>query len=191
MKRFTLITSIICIGLLLNINASQAQTSEKLAEKILNDHKLDTVLEKAKALLSKGFNAGDGYPQVWIRDLNTFIEISCQVYDHKTIRDNLLTFLYLQQPNGEIVDGYALKGHVTWGDPNIYTSPYDTLHVGFKNTVESDQETSLIQAINKYITIVHDTSILYEEIAGMPVLAHLGRSLDYLLKNRYSENISF
>lgn len=187
MKRFTLITSIICIGLLLNINASQAQTSEKLAEKILNDHKLDTVLEKAKALLSKGFNAGDGYPQVWIRDLNTFIEISCQVYDHKTIRDNLLTFLYLQQPNGEIVDGYALKGHVTWGDPNIYTSPYDTLHVGFKNTVESDQETSLIQAINKYITIVHDTSILYEEIAGMPVLAHLGRSLDYLLKNRYSE----
>ena len=64
MKRFTLITSIICIGLLLNINASQAQTSEKLAEKILNDHKLDTVLEKAKALLSKGFNAGDGYPQV-------------------------------------------------------------------------------------------------------------------------------
>lgn len=187
MKRFTWITSIIYIGLLLNINASQAQTSEKLAEKILNDHKLDTVLAKAKALLSKGFNAGDGYPQVWIRDLNTFIEISCQVYDHKTIRDNLLTFLYLQQSNGEIVDGYALKGHVTWGDPNIYTSPYDTLHVGFKNTVESDQETSLIQAIDKYITIVHDTSILYEEIAGMPVLAHLGRSIDYLLKNRYSK----
>jgi hypothetical protein len=45
----------------------------------------------------------------------------------------------------------------------------------------------LIQAIDKYITIVHDTSILYEEIAGMPVLAHLGRSIDYLLKNRYSK----
>jgi adenine specific DNA methylase Mod len=83
MKRFTWITSIIYIGLLLNINGSQAQTSKKLAEKILKDHKLDTVLDKAKALLSKGFNAGDGYPQVWIRDLNTFIEISCQVYDHK------------------------------------------------------------------------------------------------------------
>jgi len=185
MNRFNLVVISACI--FLNINSSQAQSSKKLAEKILNDPKLDTVLEKAKQLLSKGFNAGDGYPQVWIRDLNTFIEISCEVYDHKIIRDNLLTFLYLQQPNGEIVDGYALKGHVTWGDPNIYTSSYDTLHVGFKNTVETDQETSLIQAIGKYITITHDTSILNENIAGMPVLAHLGRSLDYLLKHRYSK----
>jgi|SRR6185437_4890920 len=187
MKKFNLLVLIICSGLFLNINSGRAQSAKKLAEKILNDHKLDTVLNKAKQLLSKGFNAGDGYPQVWIRDLNTFIEISSQVYDHKIIRDNLLTFLYLQQPNGEIVDGYALKGHVTWGDPNIYTSPYDTLHVGFKNTVETDQETSLIQAISKYVAITHDTSILYKKIAGMPVLAHLGRSIDYLLKDRYSK----
>src|SRR5665213_2309310 len=187
MKRFNLVVLVICAGLFLNINASLAQSSKKLAEKILNEHKLDTVLEKAKKLLSKGFNAGDGYPQVWIRDLNTFMEISCQVYDHKIIRNNLLTFLYLHQPNGEIVDGYALKGHVTWGDPNIYTSPYDTLHVGFKNTVETDQETSLTQAIGKYIAITHDTSILHEKIAGMTVLAHLDNSIKYLLKNRYSE----
>ena len=57
------------------------QADKALAEKILNDTKLDTVLSKAKTLLSKGFNAGDGYPQVWIRDLNTFIETSCQVYN--------------------------------------------------------------------------------------------------------------
>jgi hypothetical protein len=187
MKRFNLLVLFVFAGLFFNINSGCAQGSKKLADTILNDPKLDTVLEKAKELLSKGFNAGDGYPQVWIRDLNTFIEISSEVYDHKTIRDNLLTFLKLQQANGEIVDGYAMKGHVTWGDPNIYTSPYDTLHVGFKNTVETDQETSLIQAIGKYITITHDTSILYERIAGMPVLAHLGRSIYYLLKNRYSE----
>jgi hypothetical protein len=187
MKRFNLVVLIACAGLFLNINSGRAQSTERLAQKILNDSKLDTVLDKSKQLLRKGFNAGDGYPQVWVRDFNTFIEISSEVYDHKIIRDNLLTFLYLQQPNGEIVDGYALKEHVTWGDPNIYTSLYDTSHVGFKNTVETDQETSLIQAIGKYIAIAHDTSILYEKIAGTPVLAHLGRSIDYLLKNRYSE----
>ncbi len=187
MKKIKLAVLIVCMGLFFNINSSRAQSSEKLAQEILNDPKLDTVLTKAKRLLSKGFNAGDGYPQVWIRDLNTFIEISSQVYDHKIIRNNLLTFLYLQQPNGEIVDGYALKGHVTWGDPHIYTSPYDTLHVGFKNTVETDQETSLIQAIGKYIKVTRDTSLLHERIAGMSVLAHLVRSIDFLLKNRYSE----
>src|SRR5580765_5959913 len=137
---------ILVAGFLAFTYVGYAQADKALAEKILNDPKLDTVLSKAKAVLSKGFNAGDGYPQVWIRDLNTFIETSCQVYSIDTIRKNLLTFLYLQQPNGEIIDGYVLKGHVTWGDPNMYYSDIDTTHVGFKNTVETDQETSLIQA---------------------------------------------
>ena len=142
---------------------------------------------KAKALLSKGFNAGDGYPQVWIRDLNTFIETSLKVYNVDTIRKNLLTILYLQQPNGEIVDGYVLKGHVTWGDPNMYYSTLDSMHVGFKNTVETDQETSLIQAIGKYIHITGDTSILYEKIGDKTALQCLDASIQFLLKNRYSE----
>ena len=164
-----------------------AQNDKALAEKILNDHRLDSIMIKARALLSKGFNAGDGYPQVWIRDLNTFIETSLQVYNVDTIRKNLLTFLYLQQPNGEIVDGYVLKGHVSWNDPNIYYSMYDTTHVGFKNTVETDQETSLIQAIGKYIRVTGDTSILYEKIGDKTALQRMYESVQFLLKHRYSE----
>lgn len=181
MKNFTRLLPV----LLIFFNAG-AQNNKALAEKILNDHKLDTVSAKAKALLSKGFNAGDGYPQVWIRDLNTFIETSCKVYNTDTIRKNLLTFLYLQQPNGEIVDGYVSKGHVTWNDPNIYYSALDTTHVGFKNTVETDQETSLIQAIGKYIHATGDTSILMEKVGNKTALERLTFSIDYLLKNRYS-----
>ena len=166
-----------------NLNA---QDNQALAQKILNDHRLDTIEAKAKTLLRKGFNAGDGYPQVWIRDLNTFIETSMKVYSLDTIRKNLLTFLYLQQPNGEIIDGYVLKGHVTWGDPNMYYSNLDTTHVGFKNTVETDQETSLIQAIGKYVRATGDTSILNEKIGDKTALQRLAYSIDYLLKNRYS-----
>lgn len=159
----------------------------QLAQKILADKNLDTVYSKATTLLHKGFNAGDGYPQVWIRDFNTFIETSCKVYSKDSVRNNLLTFLKLQQPNGEIVDGYVLKGHVTWNDPNIYTSPNDILHVGFKNTVETDQETSLIQAFAKYIHATGDSSILREQINGKTALQCLAYAVEYLLKNRYSK----
>ena len=168
------------------VSALAAQSPRQLAQEILADKKLDTVYARALALLQKGFAAGDGYPQVWIRDMNTFIEASCKVYDHAVIRESLVNFLRLQQPNGEIVDGYVLKGHVSWNDPNIYTSPADTLHVGFKNTVETDQESSLIQAIGKYIQVTGDSSMLDEIIAGKSVRERLALALYYLMHNRYS-----
>lgn len=177
----------VSVFLLICASAVTAQSDKKLAQQILTDKKLDSVYSKALSLLGKGFAAGDGYPQVWIRDMNTFIETSCKVYDHAIIRQNLVNFLRLQQPNGEIVDGYVLKGHVTWNDPNIYTSPADTLHVGFKNTVETDQETSLIQAIGKYIKITGDSNILSETIDGKTVLSRLAFAIEYLLSNRYSK----
>jgi hypothetical protein len=178
---------LLLVVLLLGVTLKgEAQEHQQLAAQIIADKSLDTVYAKATTLLSKGFNAGDGYPQVWIRDFNTFIETSCKVYSRDSIRENLLNFLKLQQPNGEIVDGYVLKGHVTWGDPNMYTSPNDPAHVGFKNTVETDQETSLIQAIAKYIRVTGDESILQETIAGKTALQRLEISIDYLLKNRYS-----
>ena len=160
--------------------------NRELAKKILEDRTLDSVSVKAGQLLSKGFTAGDGYPQVWIRDFNTFIETSCSVFERGVIRENLLTFLRLQQPDWQIVDGYVLKGHVTWDDPNIYTSQLDSAHVGFKNTVETDQETSLIQAIGKYIRITGDRSILDENIGGLTVINRLERCVQFLLANRYS-----
>lgn len=177
---------LLLVVLLLGVTLKVKVQEQQLAAQITADKTLDTVYAKAAALLSKGFNAGDGYPQVWIRDFNTFIETSCKVYSSDSIRKNLLTFLKLQQANGEIVDGYVLKGHVTWNDPNIYTSDNDHTHVGFKNTVETDQETSLIQAIAKYIRITGDRSILQENIAGKTALNRLELAIAYLLKNRYS-----
>lgn len=34
---------------------------------------------KALEIVKTGFNAGDGYGEVWIRDYNTFIELSAGV----------------------------------------------------------------------------------------------------------------
>lgn len=99
-----------------------------------------------REILKGSFNAGSGYSQVWARDLNTFIETACEVNDPDEIKEALMIFLRLQQPNGEIVDGYVVNEDFTWGDDQVFRSPHDREHVGFKNTVETDQETSWIQA---------------------------------------------
>lgn len=76
-------------------------------------------------------------------------------------------FFHFQQENGEMLDGYVEREAFTWGDPHTYESAIAPGHIGFKNTVETDQETSLIQTIAKYIAKTNDYSILEEEVAGM------------------------
>ncbi len=162
------------------------KTHQELATHILNDTSLQTVEQMARVLLGKGFNAGAVYPQVWIRDLNTFIETSCEVYDQNEIRRHLLTFYYLQQKNGEIVDGFVSKAVNGSQDTDVYTSSADSQHKGFKNTTKTDQETSLIQAVGKYIRKTGDRSILDAKVDGKTVNRRMALSIEYLLQNRYS-----
>ena len=160
---------------------------KELAEKILSDTTMQKVDSMARNLMKKGFYAGSGYQMVWSRDLNTFIELSCEEYDVKIIRENLLMFFHFQQENGEMLDGYVPREAFTWGDPHTYESATAPGHIGFKNTVETDQETSLIQAISKYISKTGDKSILEEDVAGKTVYDRLVFAIDYLLNERYSE----
>jgi hypothetical protein len=163
-------------------------TKEKeLAARILADKTLQQVDSMARDLMKKGFYAGSGYQMVWARDLNTFIELSCQEYDHAVIRENLLMFFHFQQENGELLDGYVPREAFNWDDPNTYESETAPGHIGFKNTVETDQESSLIQAIHKYILHTGDESILQEKVAGISVYESLSLALEYLLSERYSD----
>lgn len=184
MKRL-LITALTAITLL---GCSQTgKEKSNLAKSILNDTSLSVVDTMARALLKKGFNAGSGYSQVWARDLNTFIEIALEETDPREIRGAILVFFALQQPNDEMIDGYVLNKDFTWGDPNQYRSAADTSHVGFKNTVETDQETSLIQIVGKYVSLTGDSSILKEEIAGKTVLERMELMVGYLMRERFNE----
>jgi len=158
----------------------------ELEQLIVNDQSLLNVEQMARDLMKKGFYAGSGYQMVWCRDLNTFIELSCEEYDVNVIRENLLMFFHFQQKNGELLDGYVEREAFTWGDPNTYESTTAQDHIGFKNTVETDQETSLIQAIAKYISKTNDRSILNETVAGKTVYGRLSFAIDYLLSERYS-----
>jgi glycogen debranching enzyme len=156
---------------------SAAQHSLPLAIK-------QNVKTMAEELIKKGFTAGDGYGEVWIRDLNTFIELSCKINDRNVIKKHLITFFQFQQPDGAILDGYipANKGNVGY---QYYKTDLAPEYLGHKNTVETDQETSLVQAIAKYIRGTGDKDILSDSVAGANVQTHMERAMDFLLNKRF------
>jgi hypothetical protein len=53
--------------------------------------------------------------------------------------------------------------------------------------VETDQETSLVQAVYKYIRLTEDKTILQENIGGKTVLQRLEWAMDYLMKEKFSK----
>ncbi|PUV25422.1 hypothetical protein DCO56_10515 [Sphingobacterium athyrii] len=160
-----------------------ARKSEIIAE---IKSKADAVKMKAEQLVRNGFTAGDGYGEVWIRDLNTFVTVASRVNDKELIKKHLLTFFQFQQPDGGILDGYVpvKKGAVPY---NYYHSALAPEYAGHKNTVETDQETSLIQAVAKYIRSTGDKSILKEMVGGVSVQKGLERAMDFLLTKRFNE----
>jgi len=158
--------------------------SQTLARQIMADQDLPRVLDKAKALLKTGLTAGSGYGEVWIRDLNTFIELSLQVNAPAPSRDALLLFFMFQGPEGDIPDGYIPKAQGNVGY-KYRRSPLAPDLLAHKNTVETDQESSLVQAVRKYIAITGDRSILDEKVDGVAVRERMSRALDYVLRRRF------
>lgn len=169
------------------LSCTTTSPQQQLAETILNDTTLHQVDSMARSIISQGFNAGSGYSQIWARDMNTFIEVACEETNQTDIRNAILLFFALQQPNDEMIDGYVLKPDFTWYDNHPYYADAAPDHVGFKNTVETDQESSLIQIVGKYIRKTGDTSILREDVAGRTVLERMDDMVDYLMRERYSD----
>jgi hypothetical protein len=131
-------------------------TSKSLAIRILRDKKIDSVYLKAKGLISKGFTAGSGYSEIWIRDFNTFINASLDVSSPEEVKGKLFLFFKFQAFDGNIVDGVIQKTKVTSEGYQYRYSKLATNWAAHKNTVETDQETSLIQAVKKYVDRAKD-----------------------------------
>lgn len=164
---------------------AQKAGNRELSTAIRNDHRLDTIQARALRLLT-GFNAGTSYGEVWIRDLNTFIKGSLKVQSPEKVRSVLLLFFKMQGNGGDIVDGFIdiKKAQVGYEFRYFPQAPDWVAH---KNTVETDQESSLIQAVRKYIDVTGDTSILEEKIGEKTVIRRMEDALTYILKERWSE----
>jgi hypothetical protein len=184
MKKIGFIGLLFCMSIAAN---AQKISNKGLAHKILQDSRLDTIQSRALNLLS-GFTAGTSYGEVWIRDFNTFINGSLQIHKKEKVKDLLLAFFRFQGKDGNIVDGYipdekADKSYMP--DRFIYSNLMPG-YAAHKNTVETDQESSLIQAIGKYIDYTSDTSILDETVNGISVLKRMEMAMNFILTKRWS-----
>ena len=167
---------------------SKNLADKKLRQKISGDTNLAFVKAKALEIVKTGFNAGDGYGEVWIRDYNTFIELSGKVYDKQTLKKNLLVFFRMQGVDGNIIDGFIPKEKAVQseiGYDYIY-SDLEPGYAGHKNTVETDQESSLVQAVHKYLGITGDKGFLDEQVDGKSIKGRLESALLFLMDHRFN-----
>src|SRR5690606_22204162 len=155
MKKHYLLLMLLVINLA--VLAQERQPFDKaLSEKIKNNEYFHFVKAKALEVMKIAFNAGDGYREVWIRDYNTFIELAAQVYEKEVLKENLLVFLRMQGEDGDIIDGFTPVKKVGEVEYDFIYSPLEPRYAGHKNTVETDQESSLVQSVYKYIRLTND-----------------------------------
>lgn len=143
------------------------------------------VKQMAEKLISTGYSAGQAYQEIWIRDFNTFAGLACHTNNKKEIKNILINFLKFQQNDGAIVDGY-----VSVDKKEKYKYFYTKSLPGYaahKNTIETDQESSLLQAVKKYIDFTGDIAFLNEVVEGKTVSARLENALLFLYNKRFSE----
>lgn len=150
-----------------------------------DDEQMDLVIELGKEIVGQGFNAGSGYKEVWIRDYNTFIELSMEVMPDSVIRHNLNMFYACQEMDGNVPDGFLSRTEANPETDSYYkVSPHEPDYVYYKNTVETDQESSLVQAVAKYVNKSGNRDYLQEYHYGATVYEHLVKAMNYLLEEK-------
>ncbi len=178
----------LCLTLLSACTSSvKTKMDSDLANKIRNDEYFAFVKEKALEIVGTGFNAGDGYREVWIRDFNTFIELSAQVFPKEELKENLLVFFRMQGDDGNIIDGFTPAEKIGEGETDFSYSELEPRYAGHKNTVETDQESSLIQSVYKYIQVTGDSSILTEVVGTKSVAQRMEWALEFLMNHRWND----
>ncbi|MEM1212535.1 MAG: hypothetical protein AAGI68_09590 [Planctomycetota bacterium] len=157
-----------------------------LRQTILQDALLDRWLDEALKLLRSGATAGSHYPEVWIRDLASFIGPALMVAEPAELRLALETFMGFQQDNGEILDGYTQRGR-SREDYDFHTQPLWPGLVAHKNSIEADQESSLVIATLAYLEHTGDVGFLTRPVAGRRVFDRLISAMGFIKTHRWSD----
>ena len=113
-----------------------------------------------------GFSAGAGYPQIWVRDANTIIPASRYFYPASSMHSWLDELLSYQRPDGLLPDWFDSRG------------------VTDKNTVETDQEASAVQA-GRQVSELLGPEWVGHDIQGVPAYERMERALEFVLKDRF------
>jgi len=117
-----------------------------------------------------GFTPGKDYPQIWLRDANTIIPASQYFYDLPYLSSWLEEHLYFQEKNGALQDWIDAAGQSD------------------KNTTETDQEASAVQAAFQVYQLT-GSNWLKKKVKGQKIIDRLEAALDYILRNRFNKEL--
>ncbi len=120
---------------------------------------------QGKTGIIKGFAAGAGYPQVWVRDSRTVLPASRLFYSQEYLASWLEEHLAFQKKNGSLDDWVDSAGKAD------------------KNTTETDQEASAVQAARDVVRLI-GAEWLKKKIGGRSILDRLESALGFVLKDR-------
>lgn len=180
--------AVFVLVMLMACSSSVKKDADKeLAGLVAQNEYFPLVKAKALEIMKTGFNAGDGYREVWIRDYNTFIELAAQVFPKEELKENLLVFFRMQGDDGNIIDGFTPIGKIAEGETDFSYSKLEPRYAAHKNSVETDQESSLIQAVYKYIKLTGDSSILNDVVGDKTVAERMERAMDFLMQHRFNQ----
>ncbi len=117
-----------------------------------------------------GFAAGSGYPQIWLRDGATIIPASQYYYPEPFLSSWIEEHLAFQKDDGALEDWFDARGRTD------------------KNTVETDQETSAVQAAFRVFTLKAGPGRdwLLKPVAGQAIVDRLERALRFPFARRFS-----
>ncbi len=115
-----------------------------------------------------GFSAGTDYPQIWIRDANTIIPASRYFYDQSFLVSWLEEHLAFQNENGSLEDWIDSRGESD------------------KNTTETDQEASAVQAAFQIFILLGPTW-LGKPIEQMRIIDRLDKALEFVCNSRWND----
>lgn len=140
----------------------------------LNDLIVNTTISSATVFVDYGkpvfgFYAGSGYPQFWVRDSATIIQTGRYLFPETYFSSWIEDFCENQPENGSIHD---------------FISPYGN----DKNTVETDQEASLVHSAYLYYKMTGSASWLEKPVREKRIIDRLDDSLMWVLMNRYNSN---
>jgi len=93
----------------------------------------------------------------------------------------------MQGDDGNIIDGFIPKEKVGSRGYDYIYSELEPRYAGHKNTVETDQETSLIQSVYKYVRVTGDKTILKEVVGGKSVAMRMEWAMEFLINHRFNE----
>ena len=138
-----------------------------------------------------GFSAGSGYPQIWIRDAATHLPLTRFHAPVGYLTSWIEEHLAAQADDGNVFDWICtgpfrrLKAGAPQARIIYRSSDGRQVVTADKNTMEADQESSLVEAAYQIWRILGDLDWLRKPVAGSPILTRLDRALSYVRAHRF------